>query len=181
MDDAEIRAEIERRRKRAIDLKIRESVWSLYKSEFKYIDDRMQKDRELILPAVRETYRKIGNAHEFGSDGVQYRLACTEGKKERDRYDGDVTTTTHYTIGLGVNGSQVLEFKARASVTYMPEEPLFDDRVGEITAFIEGEWVTVIPELLEKMRAHSREVRRQRNAPKEAQRLKEDMKRFGLR
>ncbi len=180
MDDAEIRAEIERRKKRAIDLKIRESVWSLYKSEFKYIDEQMHKDAELILPAVRETYRKTGNAHEFGINGVQYRLVCVEGKKECDRYGRDETTTTHYTIGLGVNGSQVFEFKARTTITYMPEEPLFDDRVGEITAFIEGEWVTVIPELLDKMRTHSREVRKQRNAPQEAQRLKEDMKRFGL-
>lgn len=180
MDDAEIRAEIERRRRRAIELKVRESVWSLYRSEFKHIDEQMLKDPELILPSVLETYRHPGNAQEFQIDGVLYRLVCVEGKKENDRYGGERTTTSHFTIGLGVNGSQVLEFKAWSRITYAPEEPIFDQRLGEVSAFIEGEWVAAIPELLEKMKAHSREVRKRRSAPGEALRLKEDMKRFGL-
>ena len=42
MDETEIRAEIERRRKRAIDLKLRETVWNIYSSQFQYMDDYLK-------------------------------------------------------------------------------------------------------------------------------------------
>src|SRR5215469_13969555 len=50
MNPEEIRAEIERRKKVARDLKLSQKVWSLYNSNFQYIDERLKKDTELIFP-----------------------------------------------------------------------------------------------------------------------------------
>jgi hypothetical protein len=65
-------------------------------------------------------------------------------------------------------------------VTYTPDCPVFDETMGEITSFVEGPWVNVIPELLGKIRLHEKAVWDRRNAPKIQQRLEEDKKRFGL-
>ena len=180
MNEEDIKAEIERRKEKAKSLKLRETVWNLYSSQFKYIDERLQKDFELILPEVRETLKRSDSASEFGFNGTNYRLVCIERKREREHYGSDKTVTTHLTLSLNASGRLVFEFNMRTSVTYAPDQPIFDDYMGEITAFIEGPWIADIVELLQEMMAHVQEVWKRRNAPKEAQRLKKAMKKFGL-
>jgi hypothetical protein len=58
MTPEEIRAEIERRKKLARDMKLSNKVWSLYNSNFQYIDDKLKKDPELILQ-LSESPRSI--------------------------------------------------------------------------------------------------------------------------
>ena len=65
MDEAVIRAEIERRRKRAIDLKLRETVWSIYSSQFQYMDDYLKKEPNSILPEVRNSLRRSNGMNAF--------------------------------------------------------------------------------------------------------------------
>src|SRR5450631_361894 len=89
MEPDEIRAEIERRKQRAKDLKLRESVWSLYISQFKYIDERLRKDPEAILAEVRESLKRSNNTYDFRFKGVEYRLVYKEDKKESDRWGRD--------------------------------------------------------------------------------------------
>ena len=54
------------------------------------------------------------------------------------------------------------------------------DAMGEVLGFIEGPWVNEIGELARMMGQHERALRQKRDAPRQAQRLREDMKRFGL-
>lgn len=180
MEPEEIKAEIARRKQMVKDLRLRETVWSLYSSQFKYIDDKFREDPELILPEVRDTFKLSNNANDFRFNGSDYRLVYTEGKKESDRWGGDKTVTTQATVMLKMNGELVFEFDLRTSVTYAPEAPIFDESMGEIKAFIDGPWVTDVPELLQRMRSHSQGVWKIRNAPKEAEKLKQEMKKFGL-
>jgi hypothetical protein len=58
--------------------------------------------------------------------------------------------------------------------------PYFHEIMGNVKAFIEGPWVEQVSELLKAMRSYKQEIRKKKNAPREAQKLKEDMKRFGL-
>jgi hypothetical protein len=104
----------------------------------------------------------------------------TERKKESDRRGRDETDATHATVLLKANGQLVFEFEVRTTITYATDAPIFDDTMGQIAAFIDGPWVTDIPSLLQKMMSHSRDVRKMRSAPKDAERLKQEMKRFGL-
>jgi hypothetical protein len=81
---------------------------------------------------------------------------------------------------LKINGELVFEFDLRTSVTYAPEAPIFHESMGEIRAFIDGPWVTYVSELLQRMKSHSQGVWKKRNAPKEAEKLKQEMENFGL-
>ncbi|HXY52038.1 MAG TPA: hypothetical protein VEI01_21505 [Terriglobales bacterium] len=58
--------------------------------------------------------------------------------------------------------------------------PFFDEYLGNVTRFIEGTWVTTIGDLQQGIREHEISVRDKRQAPKMQQKLREDMKRFGL-
>lgn len=60
------------------------------------------------------------------------------------------------------------------------EAPYFSDHMGDVVAFVEGPWVEEIGELARKMSQHERTVREKRNTPKRAQKLRDDMKRFGI-
>ena len=53
MGPEEIRQEIERRRQRARDLKLRELVWDLFHTNLQYHSSNL--DKEIIFPAIRET------------------------------------------------------------------------------------------------------------------------------
>lgn len=180
MNPEEIRAEIERRKKLARDMKLSQKVWSLYNSNFQYIDDRLKKDPELIYPEVRESLIRSGDSDEFKFKGASYHLQCRKGKEERDRYGDDRSTTTPMTFALKVNGNLVYEFDMRRTVTYGPDFPDFSESFGSISAFIDGPWTTDIDELQEAMRSHSQQIYKQRNAPKAAAQLQQDMKKFGL-
>lgn len=180
MNEKEIREEIEQRKKRARDLKLREIVWSLYSSNFKYIDDRLSKEPELILPEVRESLVRNNEANEFRFNGNLYRLLCREGKVERDRWSDDDSETTPMTFTLQVNGENVFGFEMRRNVFYGPYSPSFSEYFGEITGFIDGSWVGEIANMDGAMQQHRQAIYKSRNAPKQAAQLKRDMKNFGL-
>jgi hypothetical protein len=90
------------------------------------------------------------------------------------------TSITDARLGLKMNERLVFEFKLRRTVTDTEDMPIFDDSLGEVTAFIEGPWVTVISELLQKVEQHQRALWEKRRAPRVQEKLREDMKRFGV-
>ncbi|HEU5351737.1 MAG TPA: hypothetical protein VFU55_09075 [Terracidiphilus sp.] len=180
MDDAEIRAEIERRRKRAVELKLRETMWDLYSSQFKYIDDYLKKEPDTILPEIKDSLTRFGGSSSFRFAGIDYTITCLEGGREKDGRGYDSTETTHMTISLVVAGKRTFEFNMRQSVTYGRDMPYFNESMGTVTAFIEGTWVEQIRKLLDDMRGFKKDAWKKRNAPREAQRLKDDIERFGL-
>lgn len=180
MDEAEIRAEIERRRRRAIDLKVRETVWNLYSSHFQYMDDYLKKEPATILPEIKDSLRRSGHLSEFDYANSHFGLRCVPGKSERDGRGDDETETAEMTLILLVEGKNVFEFEMKKSVTYGRDMPYFNEYMGRVKAFIEGPWVDQIGELLDAMRAFRKEYWKKKNAPREAQKLKEDMKSFGL-
>lgn len=180
MNEEEIRAEIERRRKRAIDLKLRDTVWSIYSSQFQHINDYLKKEPDSILPEVKNSLRSSTGLHEFDFAGSRFGLRCAQGNVEGDGGGFGKTETTQLTLSLFVDGKSVFEFEMRKSVTYGEDMPYFNEYMGRVKAFIEGPWVDQISDLLQSMRAYRQEYWKRKNAPREAQRLKQDMKSFGL-
>ena len=180
MDEAETRAEIERRRKRAIDLGLRETAWNLYHSQFQYMDDYLRKEPETILPEVKDSLKRSGNLTEFRFKDANYGLECVTGKVEGSGRGFDSTERTPMTITISVEGKRVFEFELKKTVTYGEDMPYFHESMGNVKAFIDGPWVEQVSELLKAMRSHQQDIQKKKNAPREAQRLKEDMKRFGL-
>ena len=180
MDDAEIRAEIERRRKRAIDLKLRETVWSIYSSQFQYMDDYLKKEPDSIFPEVKNSLRRSNGLSELDFAGTHFGLRCVAGRIEKDGRGSGETETTEMTLILSVDEKRVFEFEMRKSVTYGEDMPYFSEYMGRVNAFIEGPWVDKAGQLLHSMRAYKQEYWKKKNAPHEAQRLKQDMKSFGL-
>lgn len=180
MDEAEIRAEIERRRKRAIDLKLRETVWNIYSSQFQYMDDYLKKEPDSIPPEVKNNLRRSNGMNEFDYGGSHFGLRCLPGKTETDGHGFDQAETSEMTLSLSVDGKIVFEFEMRKSVTYGEDMPYFSEYMGRVKAFIEGPWVKQVGDLLQSMRAYKQEYLKKKNAPREGQRLKRDMKSFGL-
>jgi hypothetical protein len=175
MEPDEIRAEIERRRKRAKDLKLRETLWALYNAHLRNYAENLKKDPEMIYPEIRETL-EISNAYvQFRLGDIMYRVFYKQGPTL-----GEHDQKTHIAMGLSADEERVFDFEFTKTVVYTPEMPLFSESMGDVTSFIEGPWVTTIPELLQKVKAHEKSVRDERQAPNLQQKLREDMKRFGL-
>jgi len=182
MEPDEIRAEIQRRKQRAINLRIREIQWSLY-NPYHYAK-LLADDAELIYPAFREALEVSDNHIQFRVEDAAYVLTYKKKSEER-QFSGsrrleDEVDITHATLALEVDGKLVFDFEVRKMVTYTPDCPIFDETMGEISSFVEGPWVNVIPELLGKIRLHEKAAWDRRNPPKIQQRLEEDMKGFGL-
>jgi hypothetical protein len=184
MEPDEIRAEIQRRKQQAIDLRIREILWSLYNPH--HYAKLLADDPELLYPEFREVLDVSDNfSHiQFRVGDTAYVLTYKKKSEERQFWGSrrleDEVDITHATLALEVDGKLVFDFEVRKMVTYTPDCPVFDETMGEITSFVEGPWVNVIPELLGKIRLHEKAVWDRRNAPKIQQRLEEDKKRFGL-
>jgi len=176
MEADEIRAAIAARKRRASDLKLRESLWTLYSSHLKYFQDQLIKDHELIAPEIKDTLVFSGQDIQFCLATTLYRLRYSRGREERDRWGGDNTVSTHALVNLYVEDNEVFAFSLRTSVTYTPEMPLFDTYMGEISCFIEGPWVKEIPALVKRLAEHKKAVWDRRNTP----RLNAEMKNFGL-
>ena len=187
MEPDEIRAEIERRRKRAKDLKLREILWTLYYWHLRSYADNLKKDPEMIYPEIKETL-EISDAHiQFHVGEVTYMVIYKEGPEEcesdwgsRRRSIYDETRTTPITLALEIDEKRVFDFEMKKTVTYTPEEPLFNEMMGNVTSFIGGPWVTDVAELLQRIEAHEKSVRDKRQAPRLQEKLREDMKRFSL-
>ena len=111
MDLKEIRAEIERRKQRANDLRVPSNVGFLNRVSFDIVRKNLAKDPELVLPEIRESLKMSGNVLsvkeiDFRFNGSDYRLVDTPSKKEIDHW-GDETEAN--TITLQVNGEMVFE------------------------------------------------------------------------
>lgn len=66
MEAEEIRAEIKRRKKRAIDLKLREMLWDLHRYHLSRYPELLKKDPAMILPELKGTLEMGGNQALFG-------------------------------------------------------------------------------------------------------------------
>lgn len=187
MEPDEIRAEIERRRKRAVDLKLRETLWALYDSYLKHYQQKAQQDPEMIYPDIRETLGFSSDQINFKLGETGYRLTCKVGPEQSDSdYWGSGrgrmyhTTKTNITLALAVDDKQVFEFNVTKTVEDGYDMPIFQEYMGKVTSFIEGPWETELSELLQKVTTHEKVIRDKRNAPRIQQQLREDMKRFGM-
>ena len=185
MEPDEIRSEIERRKKRAMDLKLRETLWSIYYSHLSRYAEQLKEDPEWLYPEVREILAISDSDIQFRVEETTYRLIYKEGPKETESDWGsrrrgllDEMTITPATLTLEVDGGRVFEFNIQKTDFNTSIWPRHD--MGEITSFIEGPWVIGVVDLLQKIRMHEKAVREKRQAPERQQKLREDMKRFGL-
>jgi len=188
MELDEIRAEIEQRRQRARDLKIRDTLWDLYDRHFSRYPELMEKDQSLVYPEVREAFDMSGlpstqqlpkgTLVQFQLGPSAYQLRYLE-KKKTERWDDErfsSHTTTPAVLRLAVNDLDVLEFIVCRSVRNDEWGTASNESMGEIARFIEGPWVAELTDLLKRIRKHEKGVWDQRNAPA----LDEMKKRFGL-
>ena len=181
MEPDEIRDEIQRRKKRAVDLKLRETLWALYNSHLRWYPENLTKDPEMVYPEIRETLQFFGPKIQFRVGEVRYGVVYKEGVTEgqpNSNFEG--MSKTAVKLALEVDEERVFEFDMKKVVRYTPEMPFFSETMGEVTSFIEGAWVNDVTELLQNIKAHVRSVGGKRQAPRIQQKLREDMKRFGL-
>jgi hypothetical protein len=88
--------------------------------------------------------------------------------------------TTPITLTLFIDRHLVFEFRMRKTVQHTREMPLFNEYMGDVTAFIDTPWVRGFESLVQTLDQHRREVWDRQNAPRREQKLREDMKRFGI-
>jgi len=176
--------EIARRKQVAKDLKLRELVWQLYSSHFKYHSSNVSKEPDSILPSLKETLTIKGDSHSFGIGGARYEIVYKEGKEEREgrgfRRGDEETVTTQMQFSVNYEGDLVFEFKMTKSVTYAEDAPLFNEYMGDVTAFIEGPWVSDFTAFVQELDQYGREYWTKRNAEKQAQKAQSERKRFGV-
>jgi hypothetical protein len=180
MEPDVIRAEIERRKKRAMDLRIREVLWSLYHSHLSHYEAFVHEDPELLCPDVRESIKISDKCVEFPLRQSVYRIVYTEGPKIRHETLGRgellAESIVPAILDLSVDDQRVFKFEIRRSTRYLEDGPVWNDDMGDISWFIEGPWVQELPELLKRISAHEKSVRDRRSIPK----LEAMKKRFGL-
>jgi hypothetical protein len=171
MERGDIRGEIERRRKRPIDLNLRETLWTLYSA---YLSRYVHKDDlGIVFPEIRATLERVS------SHCVRFRIGETT-YRVLEFTIGEPGTTQTITITLFVNEMQVFQFKMRETIRCQSDTPFSSEVMGEVTSFIEGPWVTVVPELLQKIREHEHSVQDKRQAQNLDHKLQKDMESFGL-
>lgn len=138
MGPDEIRAEIERRRKRAKDPKLRELLWEFYQSNLKYLAERLTKDAELVYPEIKDTLEICDKYFRFRIGEMSFRLFYEEEPSERGGWFGrgerNETTTTPIRIALEVDEKRVFEFKMTKSVTSTPEMSSTSSRIVRAAA-----------------------------------------------
>lgn len=182
MDQEEIRREIERRRQRAKDLKLREHVWDLFHSNLQHFSSNF--DQEIIFPAIRETLAVTDRHYRFSVSERRYELVCKPGREQRERCGTrqweDEVITTPIEFSLMVDGKAVFAFEMRRTVQYSREMPIFSEYMGDVTAFIGGPWVSDFIAMVAMVNQHKRAVWDRNATVGREERLKEEMKRFGL-
>jgi hypothetical protein len=184
MNEDEIRKEIEERKKLAKNLKLRELLWSLYYYGLSQYLEYQTKDPELILPEIKDSLSIENGRFRFILGDANYEIIYAEGKKETDSWGSrrweDEIETTPVAITLKIDDRCVFRFDMKRTVQHTREMPLFDERMGEVTAYIPGPWLAAVVDLQQKIDQHKRSIHEKRQAPRRAQQLKEGMKRFGL-
>ena len=180
MEPDVIRAEIERRKKRAMDLKIREVLWSLYHSHLSHYEAFIHNDPELLCPEVSESIKISDKCIEFSLRQSIYRIVYTEGPKVRHETPGKGEllgeSIVPAMLDLSVDDQRVFKFEIKRSTRFLEDGLAWNDDMGDITWFIEGPWVQELPELLKRIREHEKSVKDRRSIPK----LEAMKKRFGL-
>jgi hypothetical protein len=184
MEEDEILKEIGRRKQRAKDLNLRELLWKLYSSFLQYYPTTLAKDPDTILPALKDSMSIQGNDYRFTVEGANYLVIYKAGAEERNspgsRSWKDEIVTTPITLTLYIDRQLVFEFRVRKTVEQGFDGPIFHEYMGDVTAFIDTPWVTAFEAMVQRLDQHRREVWDRKNAPQREQKLKDDMKRFGL-
>jgi hypothetical protein len=184
MNADEIRAEIERRKHRATDLQLRDTIWQIYE-HFRRYEKLLLEDPQMVYPELRATLQvssrrssadlDCSNADaQFGNGTTGYKLLYKEGRTSFS--DDGETRTTHAMLALEANEARVFEFEVERSTASGYCGPVWRDSMGDIIRFIEGAWIGEITELLHNIGLHEKAVRDERELPAR----KKEAKRFGL-
>lgn len=189
MEPDEVLVEIERRKKRAADLRIRDVLWSLYNSHLGRYESWSKEDPQLVYPGIGKTVNISGKEIQFSVGRTVHRLIYREGsvasnysrmRVSGSRDDPFEEKIVPGTLTLRVEEEKVFKFEISTRTCYGPDGPVTDHPLGEVTRFIDGLWVMEIIDLWEKIRAHEENVRQERRGPREARALEALKKRFGL-
>jgi hypothetical protein len=182
MEPDEVQAEIEQRKKRAEDLRIREVLWCLYDSHFMRYEAWIREDPQWVYPGIGEAIKLSDKRVQFLIAQTVHQLIYKEGPatESKDRRGVPEEKIVPATLALRVNDQRVFKFEICRRTRYTDTCPLWDDQLGEVTRFIDGLWVLELTDLLEKIRAHEDSVRNQREGPRKARELEALKKRFGL-
>lgn len=183
MEADEIQAEVAKRKKRAKDLKIGETLWSLHRRLVNY-KTWLSKDPDKVYSEVGKTLEFSDDQPEFVLGHVKYQIIS----KEQPSFETETTSPGAFepdritlgTLSLRVNDQKMFKFEWSRRTESHHDAPVFTDQIGEITRFIEGPWVTELSDLLVKIEDHTKSVRDKREAPKKAQELEELKRRFGI-
>jgi hypothetical protein len=171
MEPNEIRGEVERRKQRARDLKIREVLWDLEKHS-KHCRAWLRDDP---LFAARLTYPGVvlsDSEVRFSIAQTTFVLTYKESAVSPDTKRG--------TLVLKLNAENVFEFSVDKTTEFGEFEPIFTERLGEVVRFIEGPWIVDVIGFWREVNAHSDSVWKERNNPREAKEIEDLKKRFGL-
>jgi len=176
----ETRAEIERRRRRAADLKLREILWDFYYFRLRSYESMKLRDPEYIYPEIRDTLETSGSSISFKATNTHFTVTYEEGPSEETRewrsgstYESEDIKSAR--LKLAVDGHAVFEFDLKRIVRRFRDAPAFSEVMGTVSLFIEDTWVIEITALYLAVRLHENQIRDRRALPA----LKE-MKRFGL-
>jgi hypothetical protein len=184
MEPDEIRAEVQRRKKRAADLGIREVVRGLIKHRDHYrawLRDDPQFAARLLYPDIILS----GDEVRFSIGPATFQLKYKDEPVSSDYDDfhskGNIPSDhSREALTLKVNGENVFEFAVNKSTDWDQFGPTYHEYFGETVRFIEGPWVTEVTEFVLKAQAHSTSAVKERNAPREAKEIEDLKRRFGL-
>jgi len=185
MDANELRSEIERRKKRAEDLKIKEILWSLH-NYFRFHNTWKRDDPEYVYPELGGESRFSENEAHFSLGQRRFALIYRQDRVTTDdsfnsrRRSLPESHTAYGTVRLKVDGESVFDFEVTKCTTDYEDGPSFDETLGKVTRFIEGPWVAELDELLKEINTHREGVLAKRRAASEARELENTRKRFGL-
>lgn len=178
MDPEEIYAEVERRKKRAEELRINETVWTLYKDHLKSYPRWKTKHPEYIHPRVSDPIALPNEGVQVMVRGMKCSFSYSEGPGFMHIPGEDNKVCT---LRLSVNEQLVLEF---ATSGRRPDrmDSEWEYTMLEIDAFVEGPWVEELQRLLPGVKGHEgaaakEEGKRRREDPNTLEELK---RKFGI-
>jgi hypothetical protein len=182
MEPDEIRAEVQRRKKRPVDLGIREVLRDLLKHRDHY-RAWLRSDPKCAARLIYPDIILSGSEVRFSVGPTRFQLMNDEERLPSDDWDSSLDRHCDHsreTVTLKVNGEEVFEFTVDKSTYWDQFGPSYHEHFGEIFRFIEGPWVTEIGEFVLKAQEHSASAWKEINAPREAEEAEKLRKRFGI-
>jgi hypothetical protein len=178
MTPDEILNEVGRRKQRAIETGIRETLLSLYFDSFQHYPTWfLNNNMDYIHPAITDARELDKGRIQITVDGKDYAFAYEEHYTTLP--DGELYTSGK--LSLSLNRELVLEFRVHVS---SPENPWAETTrsPGDLEAFIEGPWVEVFNALGPRVKAHEKEVtaKREKEPREDPSRLDDLRRRFGI-